>query len=127
MKSKQRNIIIFAVLLLILLYYRRQAAAAANQAAAAIRNAVNPSPERTPGFVPGGFGTPEQVAAAADQQLSRGSEGDYVRALQTWLNGQGAGLTVDGKFGPKTEGALISIFGSRTINISDFIEGPFLP
>lgn len=124
MKSKQRNIIIFAVLLLILLYYRRQAAAAANQAATAIRNAVNPSP---PNFVPGGFGTPEQVAeAGGDLELSRGSEGDYVSALQTWLNGQGAGLTVDGKFGPKTEGALISIFGSRTINISDFIEGPFL-
>lgn len=40
--------------------------------------------------------------------LKKGATGDEVTQLQTRLNADGATLTVDGKFGPKTLAALIN-------------------
>ena len=40
--------------------------------------------------------------------LKRGSGGDVVKVVQTFLNSQGANLDVDGKFGPKTEEAWLN-------------------
>ncbi len=39
--------------------------------------------------------------------LSNGAKGDEVMQLQTRLNADGATLTIDGKFGPKTKAALV--------------------
>ena len=38
--------------------------------------------------------------------VRQGSEGDAVRAAQTQLNSAGAGIPVDGRFGPVTDGAV---------------------
>jgi peptidoglycan hydrolase-like protein with peptidoglycan-binding domain len=39
-------------------------------------------------------------------RLSQGSKGAAVKVLQTILNAEGAGLSVDGSFGPKTAAAV---------------------
>jgi len=47
--------------------------------------------------------------------LQSGSSGADVTALQTKLNAKGAGLTVDGQFGPKTLAALQKYYGQPSI------------
>ena len=55
--------------------------------------------------------------------LRRGATGAEVKQLQTWLNDNGADLTVDGIFGPKTESALKSYQEANGL-VADGIAGP---
>jgi peptidoglycan hydrolase-like protein with peptidoglycan-binding domain len=57
-------------------------------------------------------------------QLSQGNSGAGVKAMQRGLNAcYGAGLTVDGQFGPNTRSALIAV--QKRIGVSaDGIFGP---
>jgi peptidoglycan hydrolase-like protein with peptidoglycan-binding domain len=55
--------------------------------------------------------------------LRRGSRGDDVKALQKLLNDNGANLTVDGIFGPKTEAALRTYQKANGL-ASDGVYGP---
>jgi peptidoglycan hydrolase-like protein with peptidoglycan-binding domain len=72
------------------------------------------------GYVPAP--TTEQVRAGT-HRLRLGMEGPAVRALQERLNRDGANLTVDGRFGPRTEAALKQWQSSR--NITDTgVVGP---
>jgi peptidoglycan hydrolase-like protein with peptidoglycan-binding domain len=64
------------------------------------------------GFVPAP--TTEQVRAGT-HKLRLGMEGPAVQALQERLNRDGASLTADGRFGPKTEAALKQWQASRDI------------
>ena len=43
-----------------------------------------------------------------DDEIRQGSKGDSVKWLQFQLNANGAGLDIDGIFGPKTEEAVIN-------------------
>lgn len=53
--------------------------------------------------------------------IKRGDSGTVVTFIQSGLNDTwGAGLTVDGKFGPKTEAALLKHFGKKELNEADF-------
>ena len=47
-----------------------------------------------------------QVNKHHDDHLEKGSKGDKVRQLQEFLNGKGASLGVDGRFGNKTDAAV---------------------
>ncbi|MEZ6188589.1 MAG: peptidoglycan-binding protein [Planctomycetota bacterium] len=51
---------------------------------------------------------PTQAALNGGGVLSRGASGPEVERLQRQLNAKGASLTVDGRFGPRTEAALIA-------------------
>ncbi|MBV6702247.1 peptidoglycan-binding protein [Kitasatospora aureofaciens] len=55
--------------------------------------------------------------------LSQGSTGACVSTLQQQLNGFGAGLTVDGRFGPGTDTAVRNFQSSHGL-VSDGIVGP---
>jgi len=55
--------------------------------------------------------------------LRRGSSGDEVKALQEKLNASGAGISVDGVFGPATEAALRAYQESHDLTV-DGIAGP---
>lgn len=55
--------------------------------------------------------------------LSYGSRGDEVKRLQTALNSQGYGLSVDGVYGPKTQAA-VRDYQSRNSLAVDGIAGP---
>ena len=74
-------------------------------------------------------GDPKPAAAvdagrgAAQLSLRRGSAGEPVSTLQAKLNGAGAGLAVDGLFGPKTEAAVKGFQASRGLE-ADGIVGP---
>ncbi len=46
--------------------------------------------------------------------------GDNVSKFQRYLNLKGAGLTADGKFGPKTQSKALSITGSKTVTQDQF-------
>ncbi len=48
--------------------------------------------------------------------IKSGSRGDAVKTLQTLLNSAGAGLSVDGIFGTKTQAALVKIYGKTQID-----------
>lgn len=54
--------------------------------------------------------------------LSNGSEGEWVRTLQLMLNDEGAGLEVDGDFGPLTEKAVMAFQTKRGLAV-DGIAG----
>jgi len=47
-----------------------------------------------------------------------GSCGNNVKLIQKYFNANGASLTVDGKFGPKTENASIQFLGTPKITQS---------
>lgn len=72
-------------------------------------------PALTPGAAP--------VAAAASGNLRVGSEGATVTAVQQLLVASGAGIEVDGKFGPATEQAVINFQASQGL-ATDGIVGP---
>jgi peptidoglycan hydrolase-like protein with peptidoglycan-binding domain len=55
--------------------------------------------------------------------LQRGSSGSCVSTLQGLLNGRGAGLAVDGLFGPATDGAVRSFQAANGLAV-DGIVGP---
>jgi peptidoglycan hydrolase-like protein with peptidoglycan-binding domain len=67
------------------------------------------APARTPYSYPG--------------QVSSGSRGDTVSKLQSALNVGGAGLAVDGQFGPKTRQAVVNFQSSQGL-AADGIAGP---
>ena len=50
-------------------------------------------------------GTNEASLSTSSFPLKMGSRGDNVKKWQTYLNGKGADLVVDGVWGPKTEAA----------------------
>lgn len=53
-----------------------------------------------------GFGSPAYKKEVAENMLlSKGSKGNAVKKLQTFLNSVGYSLDVDGSFGPKTQTA----------------------
>lgn len=55
--------------------------------------------------------------------LKRGSQNDYVRVLQSWLNSHGANLStygIDGKFGAETEAACESVLGVKEVSFEKF-------
>lgn len=54
--------------------------------------------------------------------LQRGSSGNEVKQLQTYLNTLGAGITVDGQFGNATFNALQSLLNITTVSQDDFNE-----
>ncbi len=56
-----------------------------------------------------------------DWPIKRGDAGTIVTNIQNGLNSKyGAGLVVDGKFGAKTEAALLKYFGKKELTESDF-------
>lgn len=60
--------------------------------------------------------TANTIATTNVYPLKSGSKGAMVVELQQILNGSGAGLTVDGKFGPKTQAALQKAYGKTQID-----------
>lgn len=75
----------------------------------------------------------EPVVAPKPPLLERGDQGENVEHLQTLLNHNGAKLTIDGDFGPATEGALRDLqqsYGLETSGKADeatwaVLERPF--
>lgn len=55
--------------------------------------------------------------------LKQGDQGDKVKALQRLLNGKGAGLTVDGDFGPATARAVKAFQSANGLGV-DGVVGP---
>lgn len=53
--------------------------------------------------------------------LKRGSTGSEVRELQTLLNNNGANLSVDGKFGPKTQAAVTSYQKANGLTVDGIV------
>ena len=67
---------------------------------------------------------PSGHSAYPGSYIRRGSTGSYVSQVQSQLNATiGAGLAVDGDFGPKTEAAVKSFQSSRGLSV-DGIVGP---
>jgi len=62
-------------------------------------------------------------AEAPEPVLSQGDRGPAVRAVQEALNGHGAGLVVDGVFGPATQAAVMAFQAGRGLGV-DGIVGP---
>lgn len=61
---------------------------------------------------------------STDQTLRRGQKNSCVKALQTYLNGYiGAGLALDGSFGPATLNAVIGFQAQKDI-ATDGVVGP---
>jgi len=52
--------------------------------------------------------------------LKFGTCGSNVKKLQAYLNKKGHVLDVDGKFGPKTESAVLKVFGVKTVSQEKF-------
>ncbi len=63
--------------------------------------------EEGPGVIPPVTAPDEEGQLTGDPPLSRGAKGAPVSELQTLLNTKGAGLVVDGDFGPRTERAVL--------------------
>lgn len=55
--------------------------------------------------------------------LKRGASGVYVSTLQALLNKSGSALTVDGKFGPKTQAAVKAYQKAKALKV-DGVVGP---
>ena len=55
--------------------------------------------------------------------MRHNSKGDHVREIQTRLNQNGAGLSVDGVFGPRTDAAVRAFQSRRRLTV-DGIVGP---
>lgn len=55
--------------------------------------------------------------------LKKGSQNDYVRILQTWLNAHGGNLStfgIDGDFGTETETACLQVLGVKEVTFEKF-------
>jgi peptidoglycan hydrolase-like protein with peptidoglycan-binding domain len=66
-------------------------------------------------------GSPPAPAVSGPWPLQQGSRNTYVKALQQHLNkAHGAGLVIDGIFGPKTEAAALKYEGKASFTNTDF-------
>lgn len=83
--------------------------------------APTPGPAPDPGVDLAGIAA--AINAAKAQVLRNGARGDAVRVLQSLLNNAGAGIAVDGVFGPQTEGAVRAFQGSHGCAV-DGVVGP---
>lgn len=81
-----------------------------------VHRGVNPNPAPVPAPAP-------PLGPDGEPEIRRGAQGDWVRTLQTLLNGHGANLAVDGDFGPATEAAVRAFQGVQGIG-QDGIVGP---
>lgn len=63
------------------------------------------------------------TTALAAEKLRWGSQGAAVEQLQTALNEHGASLSVDGKFGPRTHGAVKDFQRAHDVQV-DGVVGP---
>jgi peptidoglycan hydrolase-like protein with peptidoglycan-binding domain len=54
--------------------------------------------------------------------IQRGMEGDAVRAIQTLLNGEGAELVIDGRFGPRTHAAIVAFEQSNGFHVDGIVD-----
>lgn len=85
----------------------------------------------TDGAVPDADATPDAASAGGDggaaqhtsQVLRRGARGPAVSFLQEQLNQEGAGLQVDGIFGPRTQRAVTEFQRSHGLDV-DGVVGP---
>lgn len=95
---------------------------AAGEEAAPVPVPVPIPAEPDPGPVPAP--QPDATEHTADRpQLAKGSKGEAVRELQSALNSRGAGLAVDGDFGPKTDAAVRAFQRANSLAV-DGIVGP---
>lgn len=87
---------------------------------------VNTSAEAVPAVLPGAAAP---SASGSDEQryspqvLRYGSRGEAVRFLQARLNDRGAGIAVDGSFGPATRTAVKALQGNGGLR-TDGVVGP---
>jgi peptidoglycan hydrolase-like protein with peptidoglycan-binding domain len=72
---------------------------------------------------PSASAAPAAPQALCSSTLQQGSTGSCVTSLQQRLNQLGAGLTVDGDFGPATKNAVLAFQGRSRIGF-DGIVGP---
>lgn len=66
---------------------------------------------------------PAQPTNADNPTLDQGQQGAAVRTLQEALNAKGAGLAVDGNFGPNTHAAVVAFQSENGLTV-DGIVGP---
>ena len=85
--------------------------------------ADNSSPWRLELDVPAGKAS-KPVEQPANPVLSLGTKGPSVEWLQELLNADGAGLTLDSDFGPRTQAALIKFQRGHGL-VPDGIAGPY--
>lgn len=69
-------------------------------------------------------GQPSSSESSTGQMVQRGANGQNVEAIQHLLNHHGAGLDVDGDFGPVTEQAVRDFQGTRPGVTVDGVVGP---
>lgn len=63
-----------------------------------------------------------KINSNGEHVYSRGSRGEAVEQIQTWINGNTSGIepvTVDGIFGEQTEKALFALTGKKKIALSE--------
>jgi len=86
---------------------------------------LTPTDATTPASGSAGPNGPSGQMAKFDSNMGLGSRGDNVKELQQFLNDQtGADLTVDGVFGPLTQGALAAFQSANGIYPAKGYFGP---
>lgn len=80
-------------------------------------------PSQTPTSQGGTFDM--QIPVLSEQNPGPAKEDEHVRALQALLNLRvGSGLTTDGRFGPHTAGAVVSLEHAHGLTVDEGIAGP---
>lgn len=95
---------------------------AAPQTVTAAPSTVEAAPQANVAPAPAAVTNPT-VKVSTGSSLLRGSVGDRVANLQSALNDNGAGLSVDGIFGPRTHQAVIDFQSENGLQV-DGIVGP---
>lgn len=103
--------------------YAGSPAEAAGSSAPAVSTGLAPAPATTTAPAPVTTTAPTQPSSYTSVKLRIGSRGDAVTYLQNLLNDKGAGIAVDGSFGPETLGAVrdAQAAGGTTV---DGVVGP---